>query len=671
MRGRTDAPPQGIESASAEEANNGVRGENSAMLTELRIAGYRGFRDPQTIPLAPITLFVGPNSGGKTVLLESLLLLKQMAEAPDPAGPVPLQGPWVAVGPFERLVFGHRPDQPVRLGCSWDWRESIGPRTDLDVSLWEGLEGLIPDEAPQYHARSAGLDWDWHPTSAGQPYARIGVVTVSLDDKPWLRLVPPGLWDSGKRPHDWLALDYRQEFDAGHPPWWASWAMWGLEHGRSWLEEYFEQKPWLGEDDSEPTPPPPPSDRPAIDLEALKSAAAKIERPPERENPPEPPRWWPVPTFAPHHPFWREWIRLTAPARHRIARNFGELVRLVRTRPTLFEFAGALDQEADALKRIQQQVLRPSVRLLREWVLGWISHPLWDKDGPLVEWDLNRGLPRVRGVADHYSFLFRGVPVTPLLREFIFVQSFREGPAGEWYPFAPLPRVGPAVEAIGASLGALLRAAQVYGPHRSPPPPYAPLTESPSGPGVPLWNAILQDRGRLEAVNAALEQLGIAYRIRVATADLEGGPTLVAWRYVHRDTGQAFWPSQVGYGIGQIVPVVVGLHDPTPRLFLMQQPELHLHPAAQAGLGSLFAEAAARGHQLLIETHSEHLLLRLQRLIRHGQLSAQWVRVYYVDNEDGVSRVRALRLDARGEWVDAWPRGFFEEDFAERFGGPV
>ena len=131
----------------------------------------------------------------------------------------------------------------------------------------------------------------------------------------------------------------------------------------------------------------------------------------------------------------------------------------------------------------------------------------------------------------------------------------------------------------------------------------------------------------------------------------------------------------VGSGIGYILPVLCEIFDYEeglrPNCFI-QQPELHLHPALQAAMGDVFIEANALGKQILIETHSEHLLLRILKRIRQTHLQvdiaqelkirAEDVCVLYFDpSPDGTTTVKRLRITEDGEFMDRWPRGFFGE----------
>lgn len=106
-------------------------------------------------------------------------------------------------------------------------------------------------------------------------------------------------------------------------------------------------------------------------------------------------------------------------------------------------------------------------------------------------------------------------------------------------------------------------------------------------------------------------------------------------------------------------------------MVLIEEPEIHLHPRAQAELGSMFADAIkATNNTFIIETHSENLLLRLEKLIRKGELSKEDVSVIYVHKDKMGSHCIPLELDDEGDVVNIKdiPGGFFEEGYNELFG---
>ena len=129
----------------------------------------------------------------------------------------------------------------------------------------------------------------------------------------------------------------------------------------------------------------------------------------------------------------------------------------------------------------------------------------------------------------------------------------------------------------------------------------------------------------------------------------------------------------VGYGVSQALPILVEVMNGDPsRVFLLQQPEVHLHPQAQAALGSLFLTAAAEGRQLFVETHSDHLLDRVRMDIRDRKtnLRVDDVSLLYFEREGLGVRIHALRFDEDGN-VRGAPntyRRFFLEEVERQLG---
>lgn len=137
-------------------------------------------------------------------------------------------------------------------------------------------------------------------------------------------------------------------------------------------------------------------------------------------------------------------------------------------------------------------------------------------------------------------------------------------------------------------------------------------------------------------------------------------------------------PHDVGVGLSQLIPVVTASVDQHGSLVLIEQPELHIHPRVQVGLGDLYLQAAKKfGRNFLIETHSEALLLRIMKRIRQTQdgdlpkdvppASADDIAVYLIQNEGKGVTVMQMRMNARGEFLKPWPRGLFEESLRETF----
>jgi len=124
----------------------------------------------------------------------------------------------------------------------------------------------------------------------------------------------------------------------------------------------------------------------------------------------------------------------------------------------------------------------------------------------------------------------------------------------------------------------------------------------------------------------------------------------------------------VGYGCSQVLPILVaGYSLSEGKILMVQEPEIHLHPKAQAELGTFFYDLAKKDVQSIIETHSEHLLLRLQAHIadKKSGLSPDDIRIYYVKVKDGERKIERLNLKENGFFADEWPEGFFPERYNE------
>lgn len=116
----------------------------------------------------------------------------------------------------------------------------------------------------------------------------------------------------------------------------------------------------------------------------------------------------------------------------------------------------------------------------------------------------------------------------------------------------------------------------------------------------------------------------------------------------------------VGFGVSQALPIITELLRPNAaRMFLLQQPEVHLHPSAQAALGSLFCEVSAAGQQLVVETHSDHLIDRVRMDVRdqRSSLRPQDVSLLFFERNDLDVRIHSLRFDDQGNVVGA-PEGY-------------
>lgn len=284
------------------------------------------------------------------------------------------------------------------------------------------------------------------------------------------------------------------------------------------------------------------------------------------------------------------------------------------------------------------------------------------------------------------------------------IATYEEGGSSEATGEGPFGPISHFLLAPGRLLRDELRQFRYIGPFREPPdrehvpPNYSDVGRWASG--LAAWDEISQNKNDLVrrvndwiadedrlALRYCLQLRGIRLRDEKQTAVLVKQGSLV--EVPPRDTG---------VGISQVLPVVVAAVDDHRGITAVEQPELHLHPRLQCELGDLFIHGAlgqARTETsfepdsftgrvvqvhwprtFIIETHSEHLILRILRRIREttrAQSEVEFpvtpddVSVVYVCQTDGQSVPEIIGIDGHGEFTRDWPDDFFESDFYERF----
>jgi energy-coupling factor transporter ATP-binding protein EcfA2 len=217
---------------------------------------------------------------------------------------------------------------------------------------------------------------------------------------------------------------------------------------------------------------------------------------------------------------------------------------------------------------------------------------------------------------------------------------------------------------------------------------------------APDWhlpNGLDQIERQIKSVNAWLQSLArpdTAYKFLTSEVDIEermeDAPSIKTKHLrfkgildLQRNVAVAL--SETGTGFSQLLPIILAAFSGNGELVVIQQPELHLHPALQSELGDLFITRAlgersdeskwGGTNQFVLETHSEHLLLRIMRRIRETSrgtlpsdippVHADDVSILYIDNKDGETVVRTMPLSDDGQLLYDWPGGFFEEGLRE------
>lgn len=184
----------------------------------------------------------------------------------------------------------------------------------------------------------------------------------------------------------------------------------------------------------------------------------------------------------------------------------------------------------------------------------------------------------------------------------------------------------------------------------------------------------------VKEINKWMNSFEIPYELSVKNFGSEISGDIISIILKDKRNNTLVTPMDVGFGIGQVLPIITDAIISKNNILCVEQPEIHLHPRLQAHLADLFIDSVLTENkskngtqkiknQWIIETHSESLILRMQRRIREKKISKELVKVYYVIAENEGSKIVNLPLDDDGDFTVHWPHGFFDERVSEIFGG--
>jgi predicted ATPase len=176
--------------------------------------------------------------------------------------------------------------------------------------------------------------------------------------------------------------------------------------------------------------------------------------------------------------------------------------------------------------------------------------------------------------------------------------------------------------------------------------------------------------------------VGMKHNIEGWLREISPGVELSYERYLHKDIGMTMFngrcPVHVGFGLSYALPVIASVlvhsaqiqpnesENINSAFLLVENPEAHLHPSGQTMMGRLFALAASCGLQIVVETHSDHVLNGIRLAVKEGKLSCNDVKIYFFKTTDEPNHdpapaiVEQLVVDKYG-MLDHWPDGFFDE----------
>ncbi|MEA5616476.1 DUF3696 domain-containing protein [Cronbergia sp. UHCC 0137] len=162
-------------------------------------------------------------------------------------------------------------------------------------------------------------------------------------------------------------------------------------------------------------------------------------------------------------------------------------------------------------------------------------------------------------------------------------------------------------------------------------------------------------------VEAWLGEISPGTRVDI---ELHSAMDVVNLQYSYEDNN-SYRSTNVGFGITYILPIIVAILSATSdTLILLENPEAHLHPRGQSKMGELIALAASCGIQIILETHSDHVLNGIRKAVRHNKLEADKVQINYFERYlkkgQPTTEIITPRIYQSGG-IDRWPDGFFDQ----------
>ena len=187
------------------------------------------------------------------------------------------------------------------------------------------------------------------------------------------------------------------------------------------------------------------------------------------------------------------------------------------------------------------------------------------------------------------------------------------------------------------------------------------VNESKTIPNRSLGHSQAKSLVLRDQVEAWMGEISPGTRLQI---NLKKDIDLISLQYYYGDSNP-YRSTNIGFGISYTLPIIVAiLSSPPETLIIIENPEAHLHPKGQAKMGELLALAASCGMQIVVETHSDHVLNGIRLIVYREKVDPKKVKLHYFDSQkrgrEFITEVISPQIDRNGR-IDKWPEGFFDE----------
>jgi predicted ATPase len=606
------------------------------MLTRWTISNFKSIREPVTLDLAPLTIFSGINSSGKSTFIQSILMVAQSFMAGVSAEPIALNGHLIQLGKFEDVLHAGNESSPMEIGIEY----LPGDRGTLAFDIETRLVS---------RTRRYSVAREEHLLYPRIEFSKLRFVRKEKGSKPhslYVKAIP----DADMKVSLYhLRPDLKAQIKAGI----YDFAIIESDPGEFVRDRSLERVeriamsaliPWrllIGLNAE--------LDNLVKDVQWLTDMMAQIEKteqiPMLGSN---------LPALSPRLPDVARRLRFSGGRARPASRSYGRVED--RDSEDLTPFYNKLTDRRQPL--LNRDELFHFLRRGRfnSYAIGDFGRRLasalaeYLRDQP----DFSRQLQA------HADFEARLLPSAYSEA----VDQINEVMGRKLYYLGPLrddPRVIYAIPPLSDRVNIGLKGeytAAMLDQHRNQ------LVTFPLPPGADFTGRFVYAEDTLiVAITEWLQRMGLVDGIDTEETAKVGYQLTVS----HKALPKKLDLTSVGVGVSQTLPtLVLALLAPPDSVLIFEQPELHLHPKVQSVMADFFLGMSLMGKQCLIETHSEHLINRLRRRIVESEQAVILpdIRIYFVEKEAAASRFREVKPNEFGAIVD-WPKGFFDEAESE------